>query len=82
MSIGSTPVAVEKITKVKKELQERFSVERIGVFGSSVKGEETESSDVDILGELAVPTFYNYMYLKYRLEELLQLQWIWSRAMQ
>ena len=30
-------------------LQERFGVERIGVFGSFARGEHTDKSDVDVL---------------------------------
>jgi hypothetical protein len=55
-----------------QELRQRFSVKRIGVFGSSVRGEDTTESDVDILVDLGVPTFDNYMNLKFHLEELLQ----------
>jgi len=68
MEREATPNVVRKIAEVKEELNERFSVRKIGVFGSHVRGEETSESDVDI----AEPTFDNYMDLKYRLEELLQ----------
>jgi len=57
----------------KKELSEKFAVKEIGVFGSYTKGEETESSDVDIYvefnqGEL---TFNKYLGLLEYLENLL-----------
>lgn len=38
-----------KIKSVQKELNTNFSVEEIGIFGSYVRGEENESSDLDIL---------------------------------
>ncbi len=72
MSRESTPSAVRKITEVKDELKQRFSVKRIGVFGSSARGEDSSKSDIDVIVELSEPTFDNYMDLKYRLEELLQ----------
>ena len=72
MEREATPNVVRKIAEVKEELNKRFSVRKIGVFGSHVRGEETSESDVDIIVELAEPTFDNYMDLKYRLEELLQ----------
>jgi uncharacterized protein len=34
---------------VKPHLAERFAVQRIGIFGSVVRGEATEASDIDIL---------------------------------
>ena len=45
---------------------------RIGVFGSFAKGGEGTESDVDIIVELAKPTFDNYMDLKFRLEDVLK----------
>jgi predicted nucleotidyltransferase len=33
------------------EFQERYKVKEIGIFGSYVKGQQNESSDVDILVE-------------------------------
>jgi uncharacterized protein len=60
------------LTSVRRELRERFTVVRIGVFGSWARGEEAPDSDVDILVELADPTFDRYMDLKFRLEELLE----------
>ncbi len=60
------------IRGMRPELAERFSVKRIGVFGSIARGDEGPESDVDILVELEEPTFDHYMDLKFRLEEALQ----------
>lgn len=68
----TTSGVVQKITAMRRELTERFTVKRIGVFGSFARGEEGPESDVDIIVELAEPTFDNYMDLKFRLEEVLQ----------
>ena len=57
---------------MRRELNERFTVIRIGVFGSLARGDEGPESDVDIIVELAEPTFDHYMDLKFRLEEVLQ----------
>lgn len=59
------------LREMEGELRERFSVSRIGVFGSSVAGSASPESDVDILVELEEPTFDHYMDLKFRLEEVL-----------
>ena len=48
-----------------------FSVRRIGLFGSFLRGSAGEKSDVDILVELDVPTFDHYMDLKFFLEDTL-----------
>lgn len=38
-----------KLSSLKSLLHERFGVSEIGVFGSWVRGEETEDSDIDVL---------------------------------
>ncbi len=48
-----------------------MGVERIGVFGSHVRGEAGPASDIDILVKLAQPSFRDFMRLKFYLEELL-----------
>ena len=55
------------------DIRQRFKVERLGVFGSVSRGDETPSSDVDILVgfEEGQKTFDNFMELKFYLEELL-----------
>ena len=63
---------VQRISGMRRELSERFTVIRIGVFGSFARGDEGPESDVDIIVELAEPTFDHYMDLKFRLEEVLQ----------
>jgi predicted nucleotidyltransferase len=49
-----------------------FTVQRIGVFGSIARDSAGPESDVDILVELAEPTFDHYMDLKFYLEEILK----------
>jgi predicted nucleotidyltransferase len=50
----------------------RFSVSRIGLFGSYLHGAESETSDIDFLVDLAEPTFDHYMDLKFYLEDLFE----------
>ena len=33
------------------EVKQRYRVQRVGIFGSFVRGEQTESSDIDVLVE-------------------------------
>lgn len=46
---------IEEIKEIlashKEELREKYSVREIGIFGSYIRGEEKEKSDVDILVE-------------------------------
>ncbi len=56
----------------KEELRERYGVREIGIFGSYVRGEQKESSDLDILVEYeTVPGFFKFLELEIYLEELL-----------
>jgi hypothetical protein len=58
----------------KKELKEKFTVRRIGVFGSLARDDADRASDVDILVEFDQPTFDHYMDLKFFLEQLLNVE--------
>ena len=62
---------IRAIREKQSELAMRFTVQRIGVFGSYARGDAGPDSDVDILVDLKEPTFDNYMDLKFYLEEIL-----------
>ncbi|MDD3621980.1 MAG: nucleotidyltransferase family protein [Methanofollis sp.] len=53
-------------------IREHYGVKRIGVFGSVARGEETPTSDIDILVEFTegAATFQNFMALITYLEAL------------
>jgi len=55
----------------RQDIEARFSVRRIGLFGSVLRGSASDTSDVDILVELVHPTFDQYMDLKFFLEDKL-----------
>ncbi len=61
------------LLKEKKDIQKRFYVKTIGIFGSFVMNRQTKKSDIDILVEFKKghKDFFNYMRLKYYLEQLL-----------
>ena len=52
--------------------QQRYQLQRIGLFGSTARNEATASSDVDVWVELDPLTPYATVHLKQELEELLQ----------
>ena len=58
------------LKKHEKEIRERFGVKRIGVFGSFVRGEQKETSDIDLVVEFEKPDFDNFMDLAFYLENL------------
>jgi len=43
---------INEIKKIKSDLQLKFDVEQIGIFGSFVHDKQTSSSDLDVLIEL------------------------------
>ena len=49
----------------------KYGVKRIGLFGSYSRGEQRESSDIDVFIDHAM-TFDNYMELKFSLEDHFQ----------
>lgn len=53
-----------------EEVKRKFGVCKIGIFGSYARGEEKETSDVDVLVEFDKPTFRNFMGLAFFLEDL------------
>ena len=58
---------IEVLRKHEKEMKERFAVKRIGAFGSFVRGEQNETSDIDLVVEFENPTFDNIMDLAFYL---------------
>ena len=61
----------EILKKHKKELQENFN-KNMGIFGSYVRGEQREASDVDILVEFyETPDLLKFIELERYLEEIL-----------
>ena len=54
------------------ELRERYGVTYLGIFGSYVRGEQTKTSDIDILVEFDRPgTLLDFIHLQNDLEDLL-----------
>ena len=67
--------AKEEIFQIlRKELpylREKYGVERIAVYGSFAKGNQTKKSDIDILVQLVKPLGLEFIELAYHLEEVL-----------
>ena len=65
----------ETLKQHKKELAEKYRIKEMGMFGSYVKGEQKNKSDVDILVEFKeVPDLFKFLELESHLEGLLGLK--------
>jgi predicted nucleotidyltransferase len=59
----------------KEELKRRYKIKEIGIFGSFVRNEQRETSDVDILVEFEeVPDLLKFIEIERYLEMLLGLK--------
>jgi uncharacterized protein len=64
----------EVLQKNKNELREQYGLKEIGIFGSYVRGEQKEESDLDLLVELEKPVgFVRFLKLENALSQLLGL---------
>ncbi len=68
----------EIIRILKKEppyLRAIFGIKRIGLFGSSAKGIQTEDSDVDLIIEFEKPIGLKFIELSDQIEKALERKW-------
>jgi len=64
---------LEKLRELKPVLKEKYGIEEFAIFGSVARGEDTESSDVDIaIIKAKEKDYFQRIYAKYFLEEKLQ----------
>jgi uncharacterized protein len=63
---------LRRLQEHQEEMGKRFSVRRIGLFGSYLHRKESENSDIDLIVDLSNPTFDHYMDLKFYLETLFE----------
>lgn len=69
---------IEKIIKQhRQELEKKYKVKRIGVFGSYARGDQSERSDLDILVEFKEPVGFLFIHLADFLEEILESEVDW-----
>jgi predicted nucleotidyltransferase len=69
---------IEEIKRILKEhregIRKKYGVVIVGVFGSYVKGEQNETSDVDIIVELERPIGLKFYELWEYLENILGIK--------
>jgi predicted nucleotidyltransferase len=61
----------EILIQHKEVLKKKFKVKNIAIFGSYVRGEQNQESDVDILIEFQEPVGFLFIHLADYLEEIL-----------
>ena len=62
------------IEKDRKELEKKYKVKDIALFGSYVRGDQNEKSDLDILVEFREPVGFLFIHLADFLEEQLGVE--------
>src|SRR6266566_3365286 len=67
-----TRAQILKVLLKHEDLLRKYSVKRIGLFGSYARGEQRRGSDVDFLVEFEKPTYDNFIELNFSLERLLR----------
>jgi len=67
---------IKKILEQQKEfLKNKYKIKEIGIFGSFVRGDITEDSDVDILVEFEeVPSLFKFIEIENYLSNILGIK--------
>ena len=65
---------LEKLRSYKPELQRKYPISRLGVFGSYARGEATENSDIDVAVEFTGPMGLNFVAMADEIEALLGIK--------
>ncbi|MGB7413937.1 MAG: nucleotidyltransferase domain-containing protein [Thermosynechococcaceae cyanobacterium] len=64
--------ALIKLRDQRSQLEKRFGVTRLGIFGSVARDEATDCSDLDVVVEMA-PDLFMMVHLKEHLQENLKV---------
>ncbi len=73
MSANIREEILDLLYKTKPELESRYKVQRIALFGSYARGDQSPDSDVDILVEVDPSVGLAFVDLAERIEEVLGL---------
>ena len=63
-----------KLQEIKPVLTEKFHVSKIGYFGSYANGQQTDTSDLDVVVEFSEPAGWSFFTLERFLEQALGLR--------
>ncbi|MBM3707204.1 MAG: nucleotidyltransferase family protein [Actinobacteria bacterium] len=65
------------LAKHKYELEEKYGIREIGIFGSYIKNEQRKTSDIDILVEFSQEsriTLLDFIHIENYLSDLLEIK--------
>lgn len=66
---------LETLRKYHKDIERQFKVNYLGIFGSFVRYEQKECSDIDILVEFfETPSLFQFIRLENYLSEILEIK--------
>ena len=71
MPVRTRSEVIQSLARFQQTSGSRLGVMRMGVFGSAARDRLTETSDVDVLVELAHPNLLTLARIKRELEEVL-----------
>jgi len=71
-SLKMTKQDIKKMLSDNKDILKRYKVKSIALFGSYVRNEQSEDSDIDFLVEFEKDTYSNFINLIFTLEDLLK----------
>jgi uncharacterized protein len=66
-------VIIEKLKFIKPQLEKKYTVNEIALFGSFSRNEETKESDIDIMVDHQLPLGFKFLDLVYELESIFDL---------
>jgi len=70
--IVSLDKAMQELRLIKPDLEKRYRVKSLGIFGSYIRGDQQPGSDLDILVEFCDPPgLIKFIELEYYLSDLL-----------
>ncbi len=59
------------LKRIKIDLQKKYSIKKLGVFGSFARNTQTDQSDLDIVVEMNNPNMFDLIGIKQDIEEKL-----------
>jgi len=72
---GKVALYIEILKKFQRDIEKKFKVNYLGIFGSYVRNEQEEFSDIDILVDFfEIPSLFQFIRLENYLSELLQIK--------
>jgi len=69
-------LSLKEIKKVAIKILKRHGVKKAGIFGSYVRGEQREDSDIDIIVEPPKGIGFGFAGIELELEEALERKWV------